>query len=122
MYKEYITVAEWRSHNEIDFAICGKHLCGKTPQYCESRVKQLFEIKYIAELHLRGWHIQIRTNFADNDPMCDWVDVQITFLHNDKEVTALETEYIHKMLNTTPIKIRQATDMRSPRQSLVEIT
>ena len=122
MFKEYITVAEWRSHNEIDFAIAGKHLCGKTPGYCESRVKQLFEVKQIAELHLRGWHTQIKTNYADNDPMCDWVDVQITFLHTDTDTTALESKYIHKMLNNTPIKFREATDIRSPRQSLVEIT
>ena len=121
MNKEYITVAEWTSNNEIEFAVAGKQFAGKTPQYCESRVKRLFLPKHIVELHLRGWHIQIRTIFADSDPMSDWVDVDITFLHNDIDTIAIESKLIHKMLANTQIQFREATDTRSPIETLRSI-
>lgn len=120
--KEYISIAEWTSNNEIQFAVAGKGFVGKTPGYCESRIQHLFDYKHIVELHLRGWKIQIRTTFADNNQMCDWVDVDITLLHNDIDTTAIESEYIHKMLANTQIQFREATDTRSPVETLVEIT
>lgn len=111
--KEYISVAEWTSMNEIQFQIAGNRLIGKTPQYCESRVKRLFDKIDIMQMHLTGWHIQIRTSYADNSPECDVVDVQLTILHTDTDTVALESKYIHKLIGKTQISMRNALDKRS---------
>ena len=111
--KEYISVAEWSSHNEVQFQFAGKSLIGKTPQYCESRIKRLFDNISIMQMHLTGWHMQIRTSYADNSPECDVVDVQLTILHTDIDTVAIESKYIHKLLGKTQISMREITDTRS---------
>ena len=114
MDKPQITVAEWYSNNEFEFIYQCADVVGKTWQYCESRVRHLFSNnKYLAEAKLRGWDLKISAFHYDHDPMCDCLDVNITITHPDPEVTALETELIHKMLAHTPIVFKSATDNRS---------
>ncbi len=114
MNKPHITVAEWHSNNEFNFIYQSADVVGKTPQYCESRVRHLFaNNKYLAEAKLRGWNLQIKALHYDHDPECDCLDVYITMLHPDYDVTALESELIHKMLSHTQIVFKSATDDRA---------
>ena len=121
MHKARITKAQWISNNEFEFIYHSPLVVGKTPEYCESRVKQLFSNnKYLAEAKLRGWDIQIETSpllshlLHDRDSECDYcLSVVVTVLHTDIDTIAIESELIHKMLAHTPIKFRSATDDRA---------
>jgi len=127
MDKEYISVAEWTSNNGFSFLYTHDDILplvltemtmdcdgGSNVWYnIGNNIERLFNNKYLIEAKLRGWYIQIEAIPYDSDPECDVADVDITLLHPNPDVTALETELIHKMLAHTPIKFRSATDNRS---------
>jgi hypothetical protein len=122
MDKPRITKAQWISNNEFEFIYHSPLVVGKTPEYCESRVKQLFSNnKYLAEAKLRGWDMRIRALHYDHDPECDCLDVVVTVLHTDIDTIALESRLIHKMLNNTPLQFLSATDTRSLAETFEEL-
>ena len=61
------------------------------------------------------------TQYADNSENCDYVDVTLTILHEDPEVTALESEYIYKKISKTQLQFQQATDNTSLNRTLKQI-
>ena len=134
--KEYISVAEWTSNNEFNLLYTNDEILPMVltrlamdledqPNKCYDvgkDLERLFNNKYLVEAKLRGWVISIETIPCDNDPECDVADVYITILHPNPEVTALESELIHKMLSHTPIKFKEATDNRSMAETFRRLT
>jgi hypothetical protein len=130
--KEYISVAEWTSNNGFSFLYTNDDLLplklaedqeGQPNRWHDvaTNLSRLFNNKYLVEAKLRGWKMEIIPIPYDSDPECDVADVDITLLHPDTEVTALETELIHKMLAHTPIVFRSATDNRSIAETFEEL-
>lgn len=115
-----MSVAEWTSNNEITFLYTNGDLFATD---CQKHLSHLFaNNKYLVEARLRGWNIQISASAYDTDPECDVADIYITILHSDPDVTALESELIHKMLCNTPLQFKSATDTRSLAETFEEIT
>lgn len=126
-FKEYISIAEWTSNNGFHFLYTNDDLFpmvmteiamdrdgGSNVWYnIGNNLAHLFNNKYLIEAKLRGWKMEIEAIPYNSDPECDVADVDITLLHPNPEVTALESALIHKMLAHTSIKFRSATDNRS---------
>lgn len=123
--KKYISKANWINHNEIHFAMASKQYAFKRYEWLISEAKhlvpRLLGAKGQMDMRLRGWNTSVMCTPADNNESTDYIDVIVTITHEDTEVTALESEYIHKLLNKSNLVFQDAMDQKSMPETLREI-
>jgi len=124
--KKYISKANWINHNEIHFAIASKQYAFKRYDWlireAITLVPDLLGVKGQMDMQLRGWNTQIACTHADNNESCDYIDVILTIIHQDPDITALENKYIHKIINKSNLVFQDVMDKRSMPETLREIT
>ena len=57
---------------------------------------------------------------ADNNESTDYIDVIVTMTHENPDITALESKYIHSMINKSNLLFQDAMDQKSMPETLRE--
>ena len=76
-----------------------------------------------AELKLNGFDIMIRyTDFVDSDPLCDAMslNIKITNTNTQNDQLPIENKVVHRVLNKSGIRFRNALDDREQTDTFEE--